>query len=55
MWVKAAMLRQLPEVRPQAARLHTWNAGENSYMLNINVALGFTKRGIESAWQKKLD
>ncbi len=54
LWVKAAMLRQLPDIRPEAARLHTWNAGENSYMLDINVALGFTKRGIESAWQKKL-
>ncbi len=54
MWVKAAMLQQLTELRPQAQRLHTWNAGENSYMLNINVDLGFTKRGISSAWQKKI-
>lgn len=54
MWVKAAMLQQLTQLRPDAQRLHTWNAGENSYMLNINVALGFTKRGISSAWQKKL-
>ncbi|WP_435299212.1 GNAT family N-acetyltransferase [Timonella sp. A28] len=54
MWVKAAMLTQLMTVRPGARRLHTWNAGENSYMLDINVALGFEQHGTSSAWQKLL-
>lgn len=54
MLVKTAAIAELAVVRPGVKRLHMWNAGENSYMLNINVALGFEKRGIESAWQKKL-
>lgn len=54
LWLKSVLVQELVKLRPQAARIHTWNAGENSYMLNINVALGFTKQGIEGAWQKKL-
>lgn len=54
MLVKAAMIRRLAEIRPDARRLHTWNAEENRYMLAINVALGFRPTGVEGAWQKKL-
>jgi GNAT superfamily N-acetyltransferase len=55
MLVKAENLRRLREVRPDAARIHTWNAQENSYMLDINVALGFRLTGVPGAWQKRLD
>lgn len=54
MWVKARLITELASLRPQATRLHTWNAGENDHMLSINDALGFTQRSLSSAWQKKL-
>ena len=53
MLVKAENLRRLAEVRPGAARVHTWNAEENSYMLDINVALGFRPTGVAGMWQKR--
>lgn len=54
MWLKAAMLERLREANPAAARIHTWNADENRYMLDINEALGFTPRKTEAAWLKVL-
>ncbi len=54
MLVKTANLRALAVERPQAARVHTWNAEENDYMLRINVALGFRRAGVAGAWQKRL-
>ena len=54
MLVKADLLRRLREVRSDAARVHTWNAEENAYMLSINVALGFTPTGVTGMWQKRL-
>jgi len=54
MLIKAEQLRTLPSVRPHAARVHTWNAEENRFMLAINVALGFTPAGVGGAWQKRL-
>jgi GNAT superfamily N-acetyltransferase len=53
MLVKTENLRLLREVRPGAARVHTWNAEENSYMLDINVALGFHPTGVAGMWQKR--
>lgn len=53
MLVKAENLRQLAELRPGAARVHTWNAEENSFMLDINVALGFRPTGVAGMWQKR--
>lgn len=54
MLMKTHMLRHLAEQRPTARRVHTWNAEENSYMLGINVALGFRRRGVNAAWQRRL-
>ena len=54
MLMKSHQLRALPQVRPDARRIHTWNAEENSYMLAINVALGFRPTGVTGSWQKKL-
>ncbi|MGO1974718.1 MAG: hypothetical protein ACTH2Q_17310 [Propionibacteriaceae bacterium] len=51
MMVKAANLQTLHDHAPEVERVHTWNAGENSWMLDINVAMGFTERSAESAWQ----
>ncbi|MCL3861772.1 GNAT family N-acetyltransferase [Actinotalea sp. K2] len=55
MLVKAEMLRRLTALRPDARRIHTWNAEENAHMLGINVALGFRPTGVAGLWQKKLD
>jgi len=52
--VKAVNLQRLAEVRPTARRVHTWNAEENSYMLRINVALGFRPAGVCAVWTKAL-
>lgn len=54
LWMKAANLQQLLAVNPDAARVHTWNANENSHMLAINEALGFQRLGLEGGWQKRL-
>ncbi|HMO10688.1 MAG TPA: GNAT family N-acetyltransferase, partial [Actinotalea sp.] len=50
--LKAEMLRRLTVERPEARRVHTWNAEENDHMLGINVALGFRPRGVVGVWQK---
>ncbi|MEV7646504.1 GNAT family N-acetyltransferase [Arthrobacter sp. NPDC089319] len=54
LWMKARNLQRLAESWPPGRRLYTWNAAENSNMLDINIALGFTPAGYEAAWQKKL-
>lgn len=54
MLVKAANLLRLVEANPAAARVHTWNAGENDHMLAINTALGFELQRVEGVWQKRL-
>lgn len=54
MWMKAAMLQQIGGIRPDARRIHTWNAEENDHMLGINVALGFRPQGVAAVWQKTL-
>jgi len=54
MLVKSDTLRRLRELRPDAERIHTWNAEENAYMLSINVALGFAPTGVIGMWQKRL-
>ena len=54
MLVKSALLLELRERRPDAARVHTWNAEENEHMLGINVALGYRPAGVSGLWQKKL-
>ncbi|MGV8968735.1 MAG: GNAT family N-acetyltransferase [Cellulomonas sp.] len=52
--VKAVNLERLAELRPESRRLHTWNAEENSFMLSINIALGFEPVGVYGVWQKYL-
>lgn len=54
MLVKVANLEALAAARPSTQRVHTWNAGENQWMLAINVALGFGRVATEGAWQKRL-
>ena len=54
MLLKAANLVRLQEELPAAARIWTWNAAENSYMLTINEKLGFEAVGYSGQWQKSL-
>ncbi|MGC3994764.1 MAG: GNAT family N-acetyltransferase [Propionicimonas sp.] len=54
MALKAHNLLALRERRPGVRRIHTDNAQENSYMLAINVALGYQPVGVMAAWQKTL-
>ena len=54
MLVKTANLQRLAAERPAVRRVGTWNAEENSYMLAINVALGFRPAGGSGEWQLKL-
>lgn len=55
MLVKAVNLRRLVDELPQTRRVDTWNAEENSRMLDINVALGFRPAGGAGEWQLRLD
>ena len=52
--MKTGLLERLRELRPEARRVHTWNAEENAFMLGINVALGFRPAGVAGVWQKRL-
>jgi GNAT superfamily N-acetyltransferase len=54
MLVKTANLQRLAAERPSVRRVGTWNAEENSYMLSINVALGFRPAGGSGEWQLRL-
>ncbi|MDR2973781.1 MAG: GNAT family N-acetyltransferase [Propionibacteriaceae bacterium] len=52
--IKATNLAELQRVRPQTTRVYTWNAVQNSYMLAINIRLGFRPEGGAATVQKKL-
>ncbi|MBB2923316.1 GNAT family N-acetyltransferase [Cellulomonas cellasea] len=54
MLVKTANLERLDVEQPEARRIGTWNAEENSFMLSINVTLGFRPAGGSGEWQTKL-
>jgi hypothetical protein len=52
LWVKAANCEWISRDRPSSRRVHTWNADENDYMLDINTRLGYRRESIAAAWQK---
>jgi GNAT superfamily N-acetyltransferase len=54
MLAKLAVLDALAVTRPDAERIHTWNAQENDHMLAINVALGFRQASVDAEWQRDL-
>jgi hypothetical protein len=54
LWVKAANCEWISRDRPSSRRVHTWNADENDYMLDINTRLGYRRESIGAAWQKVL-
>ncbi|GAA1950254.1 GNAT family N-acetyltransferase [Agromyces allii] len=51
MRLKLANLVQLHRVAPERTDVYTWNADENEHMLAVNVALGYTVRGLSALWQ----
>lgn len=53
-WLKAANLRRARDEWHTAERIYTWNAEENTFMLDVNVALGFRASGRTAGWQKVL-
>ncbi|KAA1422334.1 GNAT family N-acetyltransferase [Mumia zhuanghuii] len=55
MLVKTALMGTLATVRPQARRIHTWNAQENAHMLAINTTLGYRPASVAAQWQLLLD
>lgn len=54
MLLKVDALRRLAEVWPDVRRIYTWNAEENTPVLDLNVPLGFRRVGLVGAWQKRL-
>ncbi|MHA7261998.1 GNAT family N-acetyltransferase [Arthrobacter sp. TMN-37] len=54
MLLKAANLQALRAAWPDVERIYTWNAEENSFMLAVNVELGFVPAGRVAGWQKRL-
>jgi GNAT superfamily N-acetyltransferase len=52
MLLKLGNLVRLGEVAPERTDVYTWNADENEHMLAINLALGFTLRGMSAEWQR---
>jgi len=54
MWLKTSAAYELATINPLADRVLTGNAGENSYMLNINNALGYRLASLGALIQKKL-
>ncbi|MGG5170943.1 GNAT family N-acetyltransferase [Pseudarthrobacter sp. J1738] len=53
--VKLLNLRRLRANYPRVVQIVTENAAENSYMLNINIALGFCPSGYSGEWQKVVE
>ena len=51
MLLKLGNLVRLGEIAPERSEIYTWNADENDHMLAINLALGFTLRGLSAEWQ----
>lgn len=52
--IKAANHRLLADYRPHMRYVHTWNAEENTYMLDVNGRLGYRPVDKWVAFQKKL-
>lgn len=53
-WLKAANLRKLLEVNPQARFVRTGNANSNAPMLKLNTALGFKPYTANTVWQAEI-
>ena len=50
--MKLANLDLLAREFPRSHTIYTWNAAENTYMININSRMGFTPAGVTGQWRK---
>lgn len=54
-WLKATLMLELLDERPDVEVVETWNAGSNAAMLGINVAMGFRPAQEWAVWQVATD
>lgn len=52
--MKTANLIRVQLAHPGLKRLHTWNAAENTHMLAVNVAQGYTVASVGGQWQLRV-
>jgi GNAT superfamily N-acetyltransferase len=55
MLLKIAMMHWLATERPQLESIETWNNADNSYMINVNEAIGYRLSRIYSMYELKLE
>ncbi|MGO4383287.1 GNAT family N-acetyltransferase [Specibacter sp. RAF43] len=53
--IKAANLELLAAQYPQSRTAYTWNAADNTELLDVNKSLGFVAAGVTGQWQKEFD
>ena len=52
--LKIDMMHWLAEVEPQLTIIQTWNNVDNSYMINVNEALGYRLNRIFNMYELRL-
>jgi RimJ/RimL family protein N-acetyltransferase len=55
MLLKIEMMRWLADEQPQLETIETWNNADNSYMINVNEAIGYRLSRIYCMYELKLD
>jgi RimJ/RimL family protein N-acetyltransferase len=55
MLLKIEMMRWLAEVEPQVDVVETWNNADNSYMINVNEAIGYRLSQVFAMYERNLD
>jgi GNAT superfamily N-acetyltransferase len=53
--IKVSNLQLLAREFPQSRAVYTWNAADNTYMLDVNTRLGFIAAGVTGQWQKEFE
>ena len=53
--IKVANMALLMKEFPQTRTVYTWNAPENSHLLEVNAQLGFVSAGVTGQWRKGFD
>jgi GNAT superfamily N-acetyltransferase len=55
MLLKIAMMHWLAEEQPQLESIETWNNADNSYMINVNEAIGYRLSRVYNMFELKLE
>ena len=53
--LKIDMMHWLAEVQPQLKIIQTWNNADNTFMINVNEALGYRLSRIFNMYELRLD